>query len=326
MNETAPSSAATSACTGHPFVSIVLCTVGNRPTLERCLDSLVAQGCQRFEILLVLNGPFDPAFPQRVASYPVRLLHEPRRGVSIARNTALGQARGEILAIVDDDIVADAAWLHEIVKGFQDPAVACVIGRVIPEGPSYWPEERHKTVYFSERAITPWYQDAGPEGIANVLNAVVMGFGCNLAFRKNFLENFSLLPEDLGAGSVIGSYDEPYMFLQVLKHGFRIYYTPFAVVTHFFEEEAPRERKSRLRHHCAAALAFRLKLLLDEKGYRVATLKSLLIGFYRVVRTFVGRKNPLEPPEMLSFSEKLSAHLRGFRLFWRSRQRKDSPE
>ncbi|MBI4465423.1 MAG: glycosyltransferase family 2 protein, partial [Acidobacteria bacterium] len=233
-------------CREHPFVSVVLCTVGIQPTLERCLDSLLAQGCQHFEILLVLNGSWNEAFASRIAPYPVRLFHEPRPGVCKARNRAIPQARGEILAFVDDDVTADPQWLHELLQGFADPSVACTVGRVLPEGLLYSEGPGGKKAYLSERALTSW--TFGPEKgwYRAILSGAVAGFGCNMAFRKSFLERCSAFPEELGAGSIIGAADESYMFFQVLQHGFRIHHTPSALVTHFFAGDETQQ-KARLQ-------------------------------------------------------------------------------
>lgn len=318
-----PPSALSKDCGEHPFVSIVVCTVGNRPTLEQCLDSLLDQNCSRSEILLILNGLFDEAFSQRVAPYPVRLLHEPRPGVSIARNRAVSEARGEILAFVDDDVVAHPQWLHELIRGFEDPKVACITGRVIPEGPSY-AGGRHEEIFFGEAALTFWSLDPTPDGFQKALTGGVVGFGCNMALQKEFLENHTLFPEDLGAGAIIGAADENYMFFQVLKHGFRIGHTPQALVTHFFEND-PEKQKARARQLYAATIAFRLKLLAEEKGYRWATFQNMVARSGRVLRASASEIKPTRPPQWLSTTDKLWSYLRGFGVYWQSRRSKKHP-
>ncbi|MBI4460691.1 MAG: glycosyltransferase [Acidobacteria bacterium] len=316
MKATPASSALSSGCQEHPFVSILVCTTGNRAALGQCLETLTAQGCQRSEILLVLNGEFDPAFPQRMAAYPVRLLHEPRRGVSIARNTGFRQARGEIVALVDDDVVADSDWLHELVKGFQDPAIACVTGRVLAGGSA---GDGMQRMFLSEQGETARFVEPGPNPCRDVLSSVI-GVGCNMAFRKHFLENCASFPEDLGAGSVIGLHDEPYLFLQVLRHGGRIYYTQRARVTHSLSEEELAHSKSRLQARFAGTVAFRLKLIVEENGCRWAALKNMSVSASRALRACLGGKDSTQSPAMLSPFEKLRAYLRGPSIYLRSRQ------
>ena len=309
-------------CPPHPSVSIVLCTHGLRPSLARCLDSLLDQGCQRCEILLVLNGDPDPTLHQALTRYPIRILNEPRRGVCVARNHAIPRARGDILAFVDDDIAASPEWLHALLKGFEDPAVACVTGRVIPVGLGPLSAERQARYFNCERVLSSWTLDTSDSDCWQKALEGPAGFGCNMAFRRAFLENYSLFPEDLGAGSLIGSNDEPYMFVQVLRHGFRILHAPSAVVTHFFEED-DAIRKQRARQLHAAGVAFALKLIAEQDELRWATAKWLMRAVAKRARRILGLEGSLsETSEPLRPLEKIGAYLHGFWMFVKSRQNK----
>ncbi|MBI3896102.1 MAG: glycosyltransferase [Acidobacteria bacterium] len=309
------------ACPDHPYVSIVVCTLGHRPTLERCIDSLLAQGCQHSEILLVLNGNSNQAFSHRFRHYPLRLLQEPRRGVCIARNSAIPKSEGEILVFVDDDIVAHSHWLHELLQGFANPSVACTVGRVLPEGLLYSEGPGGEKAYFNEQALTS--RTFGPEKgwYRAILRGTVTGFGCNMAFRKSFLEKYALFPEDLGAGSLIGAADENYMFFQVLQHSFCIHYASSAVVTHFFEGDESQQ-KNRLQEFRAATFAFHLKLLIEEKEYRWETLLNMFAGGRRFLHASIKQGVSLETLELLSPRERLYSYLRGMRIFWRAHRQK----
>lgn len=310
----------------RPFVSIILCTSGLRPILTRCLELLAAQSKDygNSEIIVVLNGSEDPAFAQTVTRFPVSLLHEPRRGVSIARNHALHYAKGDILVFVDDDILINADWLEKLLIGFEDPAVACVTGRVIPAGPLYISTERRVRYYSSERALSNWTLDnTNPQWYQQLLGEPV-GFGCNMAFRKDFLLNYSPFPDDLGAGSLIGSGDEFYMYIQVLKHGFRIRHTPDAAVTHFFDEDVGKQKARSAQLH-TGNVAFALKLLLEEKTLRPATIRWVFSGLKRRFRHILRRRTiTSEAAELLSPREKVAAYLRGVSIYLRSRQLRNS--
>ncbi|MEJ2006757.1 MAG: glycosyltransferase [Acidobacteriota bacterium] len=307
----------------QPFVSIILCANGLRPMLSRCLEHLTAQNYAGYEIIVVLNGPDDISFAQAVSRFPVKLLNEPRRGVSIARNHAVPQAKGDILVFVDDDVLIGPDWLDEIVKGFADPNVACVTGRVIPAGSLSLTAERAARYYASERALSTWSLDASnPDWYQYILGEPV-GFGCNMAFRKEFLENYSRFPVDLGAGSLIGGGDEFYMYVQVVKHGFRIRHTPTAAATHYFENDIDKQknRNAQLR---TGSVAFALKLFLEERTLRRATLKWVFSGAKRRARHIWGQKAiASEPQELLSPGEKLRAYARGLSVYWKSRRIKD---
>jgi glycosyltransferase involved in cell wall biosynthesis len=309
-----------------PTVSIILCTCGLRPLLVQCLEGLTAQARQYpdCEIIVVINGPKGSALVEAIAQFPVRLLNEPKRGVSIARNHAVSQAKGDILIFVDDDILVSPGWLEEIVKGFQDPQVCCVTGRVIPAGPLSLTRERSNRYYTSERALTNWTLDTSdPDWYQHILGEPV-GFGCNMAFRRDFLENYSLFPPDLGAGSLIGGGDEFYMYLQVMKRGFRILHNPAAAVTHVFDADIGNQ-KTRAAQLYAGSVAFALKLLLEEKTLRMATTRWLFSGLKRRAGHIWKRKAfTSEPQELLSPREKFFAYVRGLGVYLRARRARNS--
>lgn len=312
------------SCSDHPLVSVVVCTRGLRPSLTACLDSLLEQDCTNFETLLVLNSERDNAFAKALSRYPLRLLNEPRPGVCVARNCAVPQTRGEVLAFLDDDVKAHAGWLHEVLKGFERPQVACVLGRVVPEGPTYLAQERVERFYASERVLSTWTLDpSNPDWYEQIFLGRA-GYGCNMAFRRNFLTGCTLFPEDLGAGSLIGAGDDDYMFIQVLKHGFSLHYSPTVVVTHHFDADRA-SRKFSMAQRYAGATAFWLKMLIEEKGLRLPNLKVLMSAIKRRLRWAMARKTiSSEPQELLSPGEKFRAYLGGPLVFWKSRRVKGS--
>jgi glycosyltransferase involved in cell wall biosynthesis len=309
-----------------PFVSIILCTRGLRPTLLPCLERLADQGQAygRSEIIVVLNGPENPAFAETLERFPVQLLNEPEPGVSAARNYAVPRARGDILVFVDDDIQVDSNWLVELINGFSDPKVACVTGRVIPAGPLSITDERADRYYASKRALSSWTLDASDPNWYQYIVGEPVGFGCNMAFRRNFLETYTMFPLDLGAGSLIGGGDEFYMYLQVVKHGFLIRHVPAAAVTHYFEDSNDKS-KARNAQLYSGSVAFALKMLLEENTLRGATFKWLVSALRRRLRRVWTRKAiASEPQELLSPVEKITAYLKGVGVYWKSRHARKS--
>ena len=288
----------------------------------KCLEGLTDQARQYpdCEVIVVLNGRGDTSITKAISQFPVRLLKEPRLGVSIGRNCAVPRAKGDILIFVDDDVLIGAGWLEEIVKGFRDPQVWCVTGRVIPAGPLSFTVERCGRYFNSERALTTWTLDRSDPNWYQYILGEPVGFGCNMAFRRSFLENYSLFPPDLGAGSIIGGSDEFYMYLQVLKHGFRVRHNPAAAVTHVFDDNIGNQ-KTRNAQLYAGSVAFAIKMFLEEKTLRMATARWLFSGLKRRARHIWKRKAiASEPQELLSPGEKLCAYLRGPGVYWKARR------
>jgi SAM-dependent methyltransferase len=114
----------------RPFATVVVRTLGTRPTLEEALTSLAAQTFDDFEVLVVVNTTdpeaiaavdetlswFAPAFRDRVERVAC---DAPTRSGPL--NMALDRARGRYLTFLDDDDVVLAHWMETFTRGVEFP-------------------------------------------------------------------------------------------------------------------------------------------------------------------------------------------------------------
>ncbi len=85
--------------------------------LVRCLDALLAQRYQNFEILVVDDGSTDRsrAILDGYGSEIEKLLLPQNLGIAQARAAAVARSSGEVLAFIDNDGYAAPDWLSQIV-------------------------------------------------------------------------------------------------------------------------------------------------------------------------------------------------------------------
>jgi len=139
-----------------PLVSVIVCTYNRAALLGQCLQSLVAQtlATEHYEIIVVDNGSTDRTqevvhnFVQRHGT--VRVVREPRLGLSHARNTGIRYARADYLAFIDDDARAFPDWVERIVAAFAETAPPPVVvgGRILPlyeHPPPGWFDDLYET-------------------------------------------------------------------------------------------------------------------------------------------------------------------------------------
>ena len=69
------------------------------------------------------------------------IFEESKQGKSFALNCALAHARGEILALTDDDVLPAPDWLARIVADFREHDVTFVFGKVLPRWGAMPPPE-----------------------------------------------------------------------------------------------------------------------------------------------------------------------------------------
>lgn len=98
-------------------LSIIVPIYNVEPYLRKCVDSLLAQDYQDYEIILVDDGSTDNSgvicdeyaslnslTHSRINSLPeIRVIHQKNGGLSAARNTGIAVARGEYIMFVDSD-------------------------------------------------------------------------------------------------------------------------------------------------------------------------------------------------------------------------------
>ncbi|MBM4201407.1 MAG: glycosyltransferase family 2 protein, partial [Gammaproteobacteria bacterium] len=105
-----------------PLVTVAVCTRDRADDLARCLDALLQLDYPNLDLLVVDNAPSDTGTAELVKGrYPgVRYVCEPRPGLDWARNRAILEARGEILAYTDDDVVVDPLWVKSLAQVFAE--------------------------------------------------------------------------------------------------------------------------------------------------------------------------------------------------------------
>jgi hypothetical protein len=124
----------------EPVVSVIIPTYQRPEDLRSALRSCLMQRIdpdQSFEIVVVDNSPDRSAAPViadlQQESVPVRYFHEPRPGISHARNTGFACARGRFFALIDDDEQASPDWLTHLIRAQRTCGADVVFGPVYPE-------------------------------------------------------------------------------------------------------------------------------------------------------------------------------------------------
>ena len=174
--------------------SVIVCAYSDARwrRLTRALGSLDRQTEPPLEVILVIDH--NPALLARAAAAfdgVTVLASGGGPGLAGARNTGLRVARGDVVAFLDDDAVADPDWLCELLAEFERPDVLGVGGVVSPAWPAgsgagWLPEEFYWTVGCSYLGL------AGPG--SSLRNPI----GANMAFRRDALLRVGGFCEELG--------------------------------------------------------------------------------------------------------------------------------
>ena len=91
-------------------ISVIIPTFNRKHTLQRAIDSVLAQTFKPYEIIIVDDGSKDGTKEWLLQNYPsVQYIHQPNNGVSSARNKGIQISQGSWIALLD----SDDEWMPE---------------------------------------------------------------------------------------------------------------------------------------------------------------------------------------------------------------------
>lgn len=240
--------------------SIVIPTYNRRDLIVRCVEALIHQDCSGFEIVVVDDGSTDDTV-ERLESLRGKceergialeiLVNPDNCGANPSRNRGIRRARGEVVAFLDSDCIAEPSWLRLLLVGFSGENVAAVTGLVTDPTPTNIWELTFKGTHRLGRP--------GPA------HRLIAG---NMAIRKTLLQKF-MLDEDYGyraAGETpdlktSGRSDEEGIFLKLRAAGYQMIACPEAEVYHEHYYDRPAFFKQAYRGgRSAARLVYKFDL------------------------------------------------------------------
>lgn len=219
-------------------ITVAICSRNRSASLLETLDSVEQQRWKgRWEVLVVDNGSADDTgtlIRGRADGFsvPLRVVEEPRLGLSFARNRAAREARGRVLLFIDDDVTCQAGWLAAHASAFEDPQLVGSGGRIVPvlppEAPQWW-----KEILPSQIGGPTSRYDFGPTSAEIVTGGPIPApFGANMGVLREWVLALDGFRTDLGWGRRMIPAEESEFFQRVRAREGRLLYLPDATLEH----------------------------------------------------------------------------------------------
>jgi glycosyltransferase involved in cell wall biosynthesis len=198
-----------------PSLSVVVCAWNSAATLDECLDHVCALDYPDLEVLVIDDGSTDSTAEIPARHKRARVVSIPHGGLSVARNTGISLAKGELIAFVDSDAYPSPEWPYYLALGMDRSNVVGVGGPNLP--PASDPPKAQAVV----RA------PGGPSHVLLTDDRAEHIPGCNMAFwRQALVEVGGFDPIYTTAG------DDVDLCWRLLDRGNAIAYHPAALVWH----------------------------------------------------------------------------------------------
>ena len=263
-----------------PLVSIVIVNWNGERYIDECITSLLNQTYSNFEIILVDNASTDDSVEFVKEKFPmVQIIqNESNLGFAKAVNIGIGKARGGLIALFNQDAIADKEWLTRLVDEInKSNTTAAVAGKVY-----YWGDKYGKNAVFCTWSkVDPYtacpYNFNGDEPRAKVDYLT----GCAMLVKREVINSIGLLDE-----GYFLYFDETDWCARMIRAGYDLAYVPEAIAWHVVSGSSGAE--THLYYMTRSRIRFALKnfdLLYLPSFLLFYILESILV-FLRGVRKF----------------------------------------
>lgn len=114
----------------RPKISVVIPVYNGEKTIKDCLDSVLNQDYENYEIIVVNNNSTDSTSKilEKINNKKLRVLFETKKGRGAARNMGIKNSSGDLIAMIDSDCIAPKDWLYKISKPIIENGQSVVMG------------------------------------------------------------------------------------------------------------------------------------------------------------------------------------------------------
>ena len=258
------------------MISVVVVNWNRRELLRACLVSLARQSGVSFETIVVDNGSADGSADLAEREFGAQVIRNfENRGFCAANNQGIAAARGEFIALLNNDAEAEPCWLAELHRACSSrPEIGMTASKVL-----VWEDPRR--IDKAGHLIFPDGQNRGRGcgaldcGQFDREEEVLWPDGCAAMYRKSMLDAIGGFDEDFFAYG-----DDAELGLRARIAGWSCLYAPRAIVRHHRGATMGKDSAGRL------ALIERNRVLLALKLFPASLL--WLNPFYYALRLAAG--------------------------------------
>lgn len=170
-----------------PSLSIIVPIYNTEDYLHRCIDSILSQTFEDYELILIDDGSYDTS--GIICDYYMNLdsrievFHTSNNGVSQARNIGLKKSKGKYVTFIDSDDWIDNNYLACLMKNKAD---------FVCEKYKVW-NENNELIYISQEKNNNYYYESLTSSliIDLLIKGVFNGIACKL-YKNSIIKKFSI--------------------------------------------------------------------------------------------------------------------------------------
>ena len=238
----------------QPLVSVIVVTLNNISLLKKCMESLDSQSYKNVEVIVVDNGSTDKIKSLLDWDFPDALyIRLPKnRGFAGGNNAGFKKARGEYVALINNDAVASPGWIEAMVNAAQaDRKIGMVASIIVDGNDKFVLDSIGLGIAFDGMTRQAFRGKPMPQLSAPM--EVLMPSGCACMYRASALKEARFFDDDFFAYC-----EDSDLGLRLRFAGWKAVAAPDAIVTHYYSMTMGRYSSKKLylveRNHFFVAI------------------------------------------------------------------------
>ncbi len=210
-------------------LTIIIPNWNGEKYLEKCLDSIASSRYETLEIIVVDNGSTNPIINLELKKcHYVKVINlQDNLGFSAAVNIGIKQAKGEYIAILNNDTELSPDWVENVISVFEKNSEAMFITSKIRSFANRDLLDDVGDVILPSGKVYKLGNSERDSGQYNELCLVFGASGCASVYRREFFEKVGFFDEDFFA-----YLEDIDLSFRASLLGYRCLYVPNAVVYH----------------------------------------------------------------------------------------------
>jgi GT2 family glycosyltransferase len=275
------------------MVSVVILNYNGRRNLggilEKCLDSVFETDYPNLEVLFVDNASTDGSIEFVIRKYSVeknlRIIRNAKNvGFAEGNNVGIKKAKGEYIALLNNDTIVTSGWLKELIKVIQHPQAGAVQSKLLlMDSPDLLDCAGGLLDYYCYH-----FERGRGEKSAKYtkVDEIFYAKGAAVLFKVEVLEKTYLFDRD-----VFMYFDETDLCWRIRLNGYKVFFAPESIIYHASGLTASKmPTKTKMYFHTRNHLLVLLKNFGLGNAVRAAAV-SLFFEMRNFV-LFLARRNP----------------------------------
>jgi len=215
-----------------PLVSVIIVNYNGARIIEECLYSLYNQTVSQIEIIVLDNNSNDESI-QILEKHTdkIKLIKSNSNvGFACGNNIGLSEAKGEFIALLNNDAIANPDWLEKMLQAIQKSRTIGSCGCKII---SYYDRERMDSagLLVSIDGLSRGRGRDKPVDEYNQYEEILIPSGCAALYRREAIDEVGFFDEDFFCYC-----EDTDLGMRLQLYGWKSVYVPEAIVYHKYSQ------------------------------------------------------------------------------------------